>query len=110
MKSFSYGASFFFPTESSNYTPEDLELMSRNIKIAIKAMPREVEAAQEAIRVRRIYANALTALWRAGYVELRGDGGNSTNWPIVNAFEYIRQFIPQLTLDQFIPNVRHILK
>ncbi|MCG2895106.1 MAG: YkgJ family cysteine cluster protein [Vulcanisaeta sp.] len=98
------------PVIRNNYTPEDLELMSRNIKIAIKAMPREVEAAQEAIRVRRIYANALTALWRAGYIELRGDGGNSTNWPIVNAFEYIRQFIPQLTLDQFIPNVRHILK
>jgi Fe-S-cluster containining protein len=98
------------PVIRNNYTPDDLETIARNVKIAIKAMPKEVDAAQEAIRVRKIYADALTALWRAGYAELRSNSSDSTNWPIVNAFEYIRQFIPQLTLDQFDPSIRRILR
>jgi len=98
------------PVIKNNYTPDDLELMIRNIKIAMKAMPKEVDAAQEAIRVRKIYADALTALWRAGYIELRGNDGNNVNWPIVNAFEYIRQFIPHITLDSFVPNIMEIMK
>ncbi|MGC8543010.1 MAG: YkgJ family cysteine cluster protein [Vulcanisaeta sp.] len=98
------------PVIKNNYTPDDLELMMRNIKIAMKAMPKEVDAAQEAIRVRKIYADALTALWRAGYIELRGNDGNNVNWPIVNAFEYIRQFIPHITLDSFVPNIMEIMR
>lgn len=98
------------PVIRNNYTPDDLDEMVRNVRIAIKVMPKEVSAAQEAIRVRKIYADALTALWRAGYVELRGEGGNNVNWPIVNAFEYIRQFMPHLTLEQFVPDVVRILR
>ncbi len=53
----------------------------------------------------------MTALWRAGYVELRGSEGNNTNWPIVNAFEYIRQFIPpHITLDKFVPNISQVIR
>ena len=98
------------PVIKNNYTQEDLEMMIGNIKIAVKVMPREVAAAKEAIKVRKTYAETLTALWRTGYVELRGNEGNNTNWPIVNAFEYIRQFIPHITLDNFVPNISQVMR
>ncbi|WP_229709896.1 YkgJ family cysteine cluster protein [Vulcanisaeta souniana] len=99
------------PVIRNNYTQEDLETMMSNTKLAIKVMPKEVGAAEEAIKARRMYADTLTALWRAGYVELRGNNTNNTNWPIVNAFDYIRQFIPHITLDNFVPDAKkHIIK
>ncbi len=98
------------PVIRNNYTQEDLEMMMNNTKLAIKVMPKEVGAAEEAIKARKIYADALTALWRAGYVELRGNNTNNANWPTVNAFEYIRQFIPHITLDQFVPNISRIIR
>ncbi|MFB6470923.1 MAG: YkgJ family cysteine cluster protein [Vulcanisaeta sp. AZ3] len=97
------------PVIKNNYTIDDLDEIIRNVRVAVRVMPKEVNAAQEAVRVRKIYANALTALWRAGYIELRGDGGNNVNWPIVNAFEYIREFIPQLTLEQLVPGITRAL-
>lgn len=98
------------PVIKNNYSPEDLEFIARNVKIAVKVMPNEVNAAQEAIKVRKIYTESLTALWRAGYVDLRGDGSDSINWPIVNGFEFIRQFIPSITMEMFAPNIGNVLK
>ena len=98
------------PVVKNNYTQDELEAMISNVRVAVKVMPKEVAAAEEAIRVRKLYADTLTALWRAGYVELRGSDENNTNWPIVNAFEYIRQFIPHMTLDKFVPNISQIIR
>lgn len=98
------------PVIKNNYSLEDLEFIAHNVKVAVKVMPNEVNAAQEAIKVRKIYAESLTALWRAGYIELRGDGNDSTSWPIVNGFEFIRQFIPSITMDVFAPNIGNVLK
>nr|WP_069808041.1 YkgJ family cysteine cluster protein [Vulcanisaeta thermophila] len=101
------------PVIKNNYSMEDLELMSRNVRVAVKVMPKEVNAAEEAIRVRKIYADTLTALWRAGLVELRGGDGNNNNnvnWPLVNAFEYIRYFMPSISLESFVPNITSIIR
>lgn len=97
------------PVVRESYDRREVEAMASNPRIAIKVMRGEVEAALEALEARRVYAEALTALWRAGFVELRsGDDGGS--YPIVNAYEFIRKLMPNIALNLQLTNIFESLK
>jgi Fe-S-cluster containining protein len=81
------------------YSRREAEAIVRSRQIAVRVMPNEARAALETIRARKMYAEALTVLWRSGIVELKGTGyGDGVHWPLVNGYEFIRRFIPTFTI------------
>jgi len=85
------------------YSEREVEAIVRSGRVAVRIMENEIRAAMETIRARRIYTDTLTALWRAGLVELRGiDRDDHVDWPLVNGYEFIRRFVPTLTITTLI--------
>ncbi len=80
---------------------EVLEEVERDPAVAARVFPAEYKACVESIRIRRMYLSALSMLWRADYVMIDEDR-QIISWPHVNAFLYLRQFIPDLTIAHFL--------
>ncbi len=98
------------PAIKTRFTDDELILIARNQNLARKYMPLEYLAAQESIRVRKTYVAILMTLWKKGLVELRSDSEVRADLPVVNAFDFIRDYMPHITLRHFVPNIDEILK
>jgi len=70
-------------------------------RVAYSFYPREVVAAIEIVRARKLYARILSELWREGLVELDEVGGYAP-YPIVNSFLFIRSIMPSFTVGEII--------
>ncbi|WP_042667559.1 YkgJ family cysteine cluster protein [Desulfurococcus amylolyticus] len=78
-----------------------LEKYSENPGLVIRYMKREYEAAVEMENARNLLLGLLSKLWREGLVEL---STGKRNAPVVNLYEFLRKYYPDL------PNMLNIDK
>ncbi|AFL66645.1 putative Fe-S oxidoreductase [Desulfurococcus amylolyticus DSM 16532] len=78
-----------------------LEKYSENPGLVIRYMKREYEAAVEMENARNLLLGLLSKLWREGLVEL---STGKRNTPVVNLYEFLRKYYPDL------PNMLNIDK
>jgi len=97
--SYEIGISKACPEVKKTYTDYEIELLLANPEIARKIMPREYEACEEFLHVRKIYLDLLTTIWRRGLAVFSDD--ISYPWPLVNAYDFIRQYYPEITIQTF---------
>jgi len=93
------GISKACPEVRKTYTEEELELLSTNSELAKKLMPNEYEACEEFLHIRKIYLDLLTILWKRGLAIFSDE--ITAPWPLVNAYDFIRQFYPEITIHTF---------
>ncbi len=81
------------------YNDFELKLLIENDEIAKKVMPNEYQACEEFLYIRKLYLDFLTVLWRQGAIEILDTGDYP--WPLVNAYDFIRQYFPEVTIQTF---------
>lgn len=94
------GVSKACPQVRKLYTDDELKLIAENAEIAQKVMPEEYRACEEFLYIRKLYLDFLTILWRQGVVEIL-DTPVDYPWPLINAYDFIRQYFPEVTIQTF---------
>jgi len=93
------GISKVCPVVKRLYDDDTIKLLIEDQEVAKRVMPNEYRACMEFLIIRSKYLELLTILWRSGYIELSGDVGYP--WPLVDAYSFIRQFYPEITVKFF---------
>ncbi len=94
------GISKACPQIRKTYTDDEIELLSTNPEVARKLMSQEYEACEEFLRIRKMYLDLLTILWKRGVAVFSDE--ISAPWPLVSAYDFIRQYFPEITIYTFV--------
>ncbi len=93
------GISKVCPVVKRLYDDYTIRMLIQSPELAKSVMPEEYKACREFLVIRGKYLELLTLLWRNGQVELSEDLGYP--WPMVDAYSFIRQFYPEITIRFF---------
>ncbi|NPA24051.1 MAG: YkgJ family cysteine cluster protein [Crenarchaeota archaeon] len=97
--SYEIGISKACPEVKRTYTDQEIDLLISSPEIARKVMPAEFQACEEFLHIRKLYLDILTMIWRRGLAAFSDE--ISYPWPLVNAYDFIRQYYPEITIHTF---------
>jgi len=87
------------PIVKKMFNDDEIELICFNLEYAKKIFPEEYDACLRSILLRKFYVNAISTLWKAGMINVKEVDNVSTYWPVINAFDVLRKYMPYITID-----------